>query len=87
MLDETALIRELQTGRIRAALDVTIEEPVAADSPLLVLDNVLLTPHLAGSGHYGYTRIGDSTVQALEDFFAGRAVRGAIDFERYALIA
>lgn len=87
VLDEAALIEELRSGRFLAALDVTIEEPVAPDSPLLTLENVLLTPHLAGSGHYGYSRIGDGTVQALEDFFAGRPVRGAVDFARYALIA
>ncbi len=87
VLDEAALIEELRTGRFTAALDVTIEEPVASDSSLLTLENVLLTPHLAGSGHYGYTRIGDGTVRALEDFFAGRPVQGAVDFARYAFIA
>lgn len=87
VLDETALIEELRTGRFSAALDVTIKEPVAPDSPLLTLENVLLTPHLAGSGHYGYSRIGDGTVRALEDYFAGRPVQGAVDFTRYALIA
>jgi phosphoglycerate dehydrogenase-like enzyme len=87
VLDEQALIAELETGRISAALDVTSVEPVPKDSPLLCLPNVILTPHLAGSGYYGYARIGDGAVRALEDFFAGRPVEGAVDFDRYAIIA
>jgi phosphoglycerate dehydrogenase-like enzyme len=50
VVDEDALIRALQYGRIRgAALDVFETEPLPADSPLWDLSNVLLTPHMAGS--------------------------------------
>jgi len=87
VLDEEALIAELETGRFSAALDVTTEEPLPQDSPLLSLNNVIVTPHLAGSGYYGYSRIGEGTVSALEDFFAGRPVSGAIDFNKYNIIA
>ena len=48
LIDEAALIAELSRGRIFAFLDVTDPEPPAADSPLRQLDNVVLTPHLAG---------------------------------------
>ncbi|PZF87697.1 2-hydroxyacid dehydrogenase [Micromonospora deserti] len=44
-----ALVAELCTGRISAALDVTDPEPLPADHPLWTLPNVLLTPHVAGS--------------------------------------
>ncbi|MGA4726457.1 2-hydroxyacid dehydrogenase [Micromonospora taraxaci] len=44
-----ALVAELATGRIAAALDVTDPEPLPADSPLWAMPNVLLTPHVAGS--------------------------------------
>ncbi|MFG3552781.1 2-hydroxyacid dehydrogenase [Micromonospora sp. NPDC047557] len=44
-----ALVAELATGRISAALDVTDPEPLPADSPLWTMPNVLLTPHVAGS--------------------------------------
>jgi phosphoglycerate dehydrogenase-like enzyme len=87
VLDEQALIAELRTGRISAALDVTQEEPLPKDSPLLSLKNVIVTPHLAGSGFYGYARIGEGAVRALEDFFAGKPVEGAVDFEEYEIIA
>lgn len=44
-----ALVAELGTGRISAALDVTDPEPLPAESPLWTMPNVLLTPHVAGS--------------------------------------
>ena len=50
LVEEAALIKELQSGRIFACLDVTDPEPPAADHPFRKLGNVILTPHLAG-GH------------------------------------
>ncbi|HEX2922716.1 MAG TPA: C-terminal binding protein, partial [Chloroflexota bacterium] len=49
VVDQIALIRALQEGWIAGAgLDVFEEEPIAPSSPLLKMDNVLLTPHTAG---------------------------------------
>jgi phosphoglycerate dehydrogenase-like enzyme len=49
VVDETALHRALTTGGILAAgLDVFEQEPTLPDNPLFTLDNVVLTPHLAG---------------------------------------
>ena len=49
LLDEAALVRALQTGRLRgAALDVFEHEPLAADSPLWAREDVLITPHVSG---------------------------------------
>lgn len=48
VVDEQALIQALSDGQIAmAGLDVTEQEPVAADNPLLKLDNAVVTPHAA----------------------------------------
>ncbi|MBB6145641.1 phosphoglycerate dehydrogenase-like enzyme [Silvibacterium bohemicum] len=44
-----ALVEALQSGRIRAAFDVTDPEPLPQDHPLWSAPNLLLTPHIAGS--------------------------------------
>jgi len=49
VVDEPALIAALERRQIRgAAIDVTVEEPLPADSPLWAMDHVLITPHTAG---------------------------------------
>jgi D-3-phosphoglycerate dehydrogenase len=50
VIDESALIDALRSGQLYAAgLDTMTVEPLPADSPLLSLDNVVLTPHVGGS--------------------------------------
>jgi len=48
VIKENELVAELAKGRFKAALDVFQQEPLAEDSPLRKMDNVLLMPHMAG---------------------------------------
>ncbi len=70
LIDEQALIEELRKGRFFAFLDVTDPEPPAADSPLRSLDNVVVTPHIAGCIE-NCNQMGELAVEELRRFFAG----------------
>lgn len=48
VVDTEALVAELQSGRLRAALDVTDPEPLPADHPLWDCPGLLITPHVGG---------------------------------------
>ena len=70
-VDEAALIRALQSGEIAGAgLDVFEQEPTPADNPLLKMDNVIVTPHSAGSSNLSRVRspirVGSETARVLK---------------------
>ncbi|HWL52317.1 MAG TPA: hydroxyacid dehydrogenase [Chthoniobacteraceae bacterium] len=87
LIDEPALLRELESGRLRAFLDVTADEPPEKEHPFRFLPNVVLTPHLAGAVTNGCFRQGALVVDQLLDLAADRPVRGAISRERFAVMA
>ena len=72
LIDEEALIKELTKGRFFAFLDVTDPEPPALDSPLRSLDNVVVTPHIAGCIE-NCNHMGELAVEELRRFFAGES--------------
>ncbi len=72
VVDEAALIAALREGRLAAAgLDVFEDEPPAPDNPLLSMDQVVLSPHVAGLTAECAERMAVSSVQNVLDFFAG----------------
>lgn len=87
MTDEDALLAELRTGRIAAALDVFDTEPLPLDSPFRQLDNVILTPHVAGASVQARFRQGETIVAELTRFFSGQALAFEVTRERYAILA
>jgi len=66
VVDEKALYKALSERRIQAALDVFEEEPPSG-SPLLTLDNIVVTPHVAGSTEEAQQRAGiDVALKVME---------------------
>jgi D-3-phosphoglycerate dehydrogenase len=73
VIDEAALIEALKSGHIGGAgLDTFEIEPLPADSPLLALDNVILTPHVAGVTRNAALQVATITARNVVDTLAGR---------------
>ena len=84
LVDHVALLTELRRGRFRAVLDVTDPEPPPRASDLWDLDNVLLTPHVAGSRGLELQRIGEEVVAEVERYVRGEPLRYAVTRRRFA---
>ena len=65
-MDNAALLKELQSGRLRAFLDVYETEPLPRNDPLRSLPNTILNAHVAGSGLSMFTRIVRLCAEALK---------------------
>ncbi len=84
LIDTDALIRALEERRIAGAiLDVLENEPLAADSPLWKMPNVLITPHISGRG-FGHDpatekKVWDICLENLRRYIAGEDIINEVD--------
>ncbi|TDE59443.1 phosphoglycerate dehydrogenase [Nonomuraea mesophila] len=78
IVDTDALIAELKTGRLRAALDVTAPEPLPEGHPLWSAPGVLITPHVAGSTPASERRVLRLIRAQLEHYLAGEPLVNVI---------
>jgi D-3-phosphoglycerate dehydrogenase len=90
VVDIKALEAAIQSKHIAgAALDVHPEEPsgngAAFESPLRAFDNVILTPHIAGSTAEAQERIGSDVARSLQSYSDTGATAGAVNFLSVAL--
>jgi glyoxylate reductase len=69
VVDQKALYEALNSGQIfAAAIDVTEAEPIAKDDPLLSLDNIVITPHIASAS---FSTRGKMAMMAADNLLAG----------------
>jgi phosphoglycerate dehydrogenase-like enzyme len=78
LVDTDALVAELATGRIRAALDVTDPEPLPADHPLWRQPGVLISPHVGGASSAFFPRADRLMAAQLARFTAGQPLENVV---------
>lgn len=87
IVDEAALLKELQTSRFTAFIDVTDPEPPAPDHPFRNMPNVILTHHIAGAVTNGCYRQGAETIRHIRCFAEGKPLPNEITKEQFAHMA
>jgi D-3-phosphoglycerate dehydrogenase len=82
VVDTNALVDALKNGRLHAAgLDVFEEEPLPSASPLLELENVVLTPHAAWYTEESQEELKRRTAENVAEVLAGRVPRNILNPE------
>lgn len=81
IIDEAALVIAIQEGKVaQAALDVFEKEPLPADSPLLKLANVVLTPHLGASTEEAQVNVSVEVSEIVRDALLNKGIRNAANY-------
>jgi phosphoglycerate dehydrogenase-like enzyme len=83
VVDTDALLAELRSGRLRAALDVTDPEPLPAGHPLWSAPGLLLTPHVAGATTLAGPRAMAIVRAQLARYAAGEPLRNVVGQQGY----
>ena len=80
LIDEVALAEALESGRVAGAgLDVLVDEPPDSANPLLHIENVLITPHLASRTEEAQREVGVRIVNQVIDALRGTDFRNAVN--------
>ena len=87
LVDQPALIAELEAGRLNAILDVTDPEPLPSDHRLLQLPNAFVTPHIAGSQGTELSRMAEHAAEEIRRWAAGEPAFNEVTLERLATMA
>jgi phosphoglycerate dehydrogenase-like enzyme len=83
LVDETALVDALTSGHLgAAAIDVTRQEPLPADSPLWSVPRLRLSPHSSSTQDGYLDRVAGLFCENLAAFLAGRPLRNVVELER-----
>lgn len=83
ILDEAALVSEVQTGRIHAALDVITQEPISPEYPLWHQENALLSPHIGAPTSDSQWTYGAFATANLRRFLSGETLDGIVSLASY----
>ena len=80
IVDEQDLADAIKQGKVAgAALDVYVDEPPAADHPLIKLDQVITTPHLGASTDEAQLNVAIAVAEQMVEFLAQGVVRYAVN--------
>ncbi|MGF1485007.1 MAG: phosphoglycerate dehydrogenase [Opitutales bacterium] len=80
IIEEAALIEGLKSGKVGAAgLDVYEDEPLAEDSPLRTMENVVLTPHLGASTREAQESVGLEIAENITQALRTGEIRNAVN--------
>jgi len=91
LVNEADLAAALKQGRVAsAAIDVFTQEP-PENSPLLALENVVLTPHVGGSTHEAQEAVGVQIAQQVKEYLKHGVIQNAVNVpsvsaEEYAVM-
>ena len=78
IVDTDALVEALNSGRIRAAIDVTDPEPLPVGHPLWSCPNLLITPHIAGSSPQFAPRALRTAADELRRYMKGEPLKNVV---------